>query len=107
MRQAAGPTKNRSLYKHLLLVFIVVALTVMPLLFVKNAEFGGADDKARQAISTIKPDYHPWFSPVWEPPSGEIATLIFSLQAAIGASVIGYGLGYYRGRSNKRKEESP
>jgi cobalt/nickel transport protein len=40
--------------------------------------------------------YEPWFQPLWEPPSGEIESLLFSLQAAIGAVIIGYFFGYYR-----------
>ena len=37
-----------------------------------------------------------------EPPSGEIESLLFALQAAIGAVIIGYFFGYWRG---KGKEE--
>ncbi len=62
-------------------------------------EWVGADEKAEETIKQISPDYKPWFSPVWEPPSGEIETFLFSLQAAVGALVIGYILGYYRGRN--------
>ena len=40
--------------------------------------------------------------PIWEPPSGEIESLFFSLQAALGALVIGYAIG--RGRSRKERE---
>ncbi len=60
----------------------------------------GADEKAVEEIAKIKPDYQPWFNPIWEPPSGEIESLLFSLQAAIGALIIGYILGYYRGKSH-------
>ena len=41
--------------------------------------------------------YHPWFNSVWTPPSPEIESLLFALQAAFGAIIIGYFLGYYRG----------
>ncbi len=65
-------------------------------------EWIGADDKAEEMISKIDPNYKPWFSPVWEPPSGEIESLLFSVQAAIGALLIGYFLGYYRGSKYAR-----
>lgn len=75
----------------LLLLFVFV--------FIASAEeWSGADDMAKEEISKIAPDYKPWFSPIWEPPSGEIESFLFSLQAAIGALLIGYFLGYYRGK---------
>jgi cobalt/nickel transport protein len=55
--------------------------------------FGGADEQAQQAIGQIAPGYQPWFAPLIEPASGEIASLLFALQAAIGAGIIGYWLG--------------
>ncbi len=67
----------------------------------EEGKWAGADEKAEQAINEIAPHYEPWFSPVWEPPSGEIESFLFSLQAAIGALMIGYFLGYYRGRRTK------
>ena len=49
-------------------------------------------------IGTIHPDYEPWAEPLWEPPSGEIESLLFSLQVAIGAGGIGYILGTFKGK---------
>lgn len=89
--------------QNLLLLLGVIALALIPLLTIKPAHEGeeiflGADDKAGKAIAEIRPDYEPWFAPFWEPPSGEIASLLFGLQAAIGAGAVTYCLGYYRGR---------
>ncbi len=65
---------------------------------VMGAEWSGADDLAMQKIHEITGgEYRPWMRPLWEPPSGEIETFLFSLQSAIGALIIGYFLGYYRG----------
>ena len=61
-------------------MLIVVLLAVVPLFIRKNAEFGGADDKAKEAISQIDTNYKPWFSPIWTPPSGEIASMLFSFK---------------------------
>ncbi|MFZ5595830.1 MAG: energy-coupling factor ABC transporter substrate-binding protein [Bacillota bacterium] len=90
--------KKNGLAKTLVLIAIVIGLAVVPLFMVKNAEFSGADDQAEKAITEINANYKPWFSPVWEPPSGEIESLLFALQAALGAGFIGYYLGYARGR---------
>lgn len=81
----------------------IVLLTVLPLFLAgappaepgaaAPAAFGGADERAQHAIGTIAPTYQPWFSPLFEPPSGEISSLLFALQAAFGAGVIGFWLG--------------
>ena len=57
--------------------------------------WGGADGNAADLIEAS--GYEPWVDPFWEPPSGEIESLLFALQAAIGAIVIGYIFGYWRG----------
>lgn len=79
--------------KNLILLLIVIVLTFSPLIIMKNAEFAGADGMAEQAVTEIDPDYKPWFSPIYEPASGEIESLLFALQAAIGAGVVGFILG--------------
>ncbi|MBB3121568.1 energy-coupling factor ABC transporter substrate-binding protein [Pseudoduganella violacea] len=95
----------------------IVLLTVLPLWLVSappaepGAEapsvFGGADERAQQAIGSIAPDYKPWFSPVVEPASGEIASLLFALQAALGAGVIGFWLGMSVTRERARRAATP
>lgn len=85
------------------LMIAVVVLAVAPLWIVQKpapdvngkqaAIFAGADDQARDLVGEIDPNYTPWFEPLIEPASGEIASLLFALQAAIGAGVIGYYLG--------------
>lgn len=84
--------------KNLLLLSIVVLLTIIPLFIQKGAEFGGADGEAEEAIGEINAEYEPWFESIWEPPSGEIESLLFVLQAAIGAGFIGYFIGFMRGK---------
>ncbi len=85
--------------QNLWILFAVVLLTVIPLLFV-NGEFGGADGEAEELIGTLAPSYEPWFSPWFEPPA-ETESMLFALQAAIGAGMIGYVFGLLRGRSSK------
>ncbi len=86
--------------KHIIMLGIVVLLMVAPLIIYhgkgeKEGYFGGADDAASDTIEKLDPNYKPWFQPIWEPPSGEIESLLFALQAAIGAIIIGYFIGYY------------
>ncbi len=67
--------------------------------------WGGTDDAASEAVEQLSPNYEPWFSPVWEPPSGEIESFLFTLQASIGAVVIGFVIGYYKGKKDAEKAE--
>ncbi len=86
-----------------LLILLAIVISIAPLFMVKKQGegiFGGADDQAKALITTVQPDYKPWFSPIWEPPSGEVASLLFALQAAIGSGVLFYYIGYRKGRSS-------
>lgn len=89
--------------KNLILLTIVVVMCLIPFFIPTNkgAEFGGSDDQAEGVISKIHPDYEPWFSSFFEPASGEIESLLFTLQGSLGTGVICYILGYYRGRRPK------
>ena len=99
--EAARNNKKSRFSQNLILIAIVIALAILPLFIARDAEFGGADGLAEEAIGEINADYEPWFAPIFEPASGEIESLLFVLQAALGAGVIGYGLGYMKGQSNR------
>ena len=92
--------------KNLILIAIVVLIAVIPLVFLKDAEFGGADGLAEEAITEIAPDYEPWYSSLLEPASGEIESLLFALQAALGAGVVGFVLGRVTAKKPEKTEES-
>ncbi len=62
-----------------------------------NSEFGGADGMVVELIDEAD-RYTPWFDNVWAPPGGETESLLFSLQAAIGAGVLFYFIGYIKGK---------
>ncbi|OQD57323.1 cobalt ABC transporter substrate-binding protein CbiN [Streptomyces phaeoluteigriseus] len=85
-----------------LLLLVVAALAVLPLALGlgdhKEEPFAGADAEAETTITEIDPDYEPWFSPLYEPPSGEVESALFALQAALGAGVLAYYFGVRRGR---------
>ncbi|WP_405770255.1 energy-coupling factor ABC transporter substrate-binding protein [Streptomyces sp. NBC_00080] len=93
---------SRNAKINALLLFVVAALAVLPLALGlgdhKEEPFTGADSEAETAITEIRPDYEPWFSPLYEPPSGEIESALFALQAALGAGVLAYYFGLHRGR---------
>ncbi|HTV49774.1 MAG TPA: energy-coupling factor ABC transporter substrate-binding protein [Steroidobacteraceae bacterium] len=85
-----------------LLLLGVLALVVLPLMFVRG-QFGGSDDAASKAIADQQPGFKPWFQPLWKPPSTEIESLLFAVQAAIGAGTIGYVLGRMHGAAKERE----
>ena len=89
------------------ILFITIALIRIPLIFNGNAEYGGADGEAEELITELNESYKPWFSSIWEPPSGEIESLLFVLQGAAGAGFIGYFIGYMRGRNRGGNAEIP
>ncbi|MCF2165941.1 MULTISPECIES: energy-coupling factor ABC transporter substrate-binding protein [Halobacterium] len=70
--------------------------------FVSAGAWGGTDGVANDTITTINPSYEPWFQSLWTPPSGEIESLLFSIQAAVGGIIIGYYLGRDRPRGQSQ-----
>ncbi|MFI0037883.1 energy-coupling factor ABC transporter substrate-binding protein [Streptomyces mutabilis] len=101
---------SRNARINALLLLAVAALAVLPLVLGlgdhKEEPFAGADAEAETAITEIEPDYEPWFSPLYEPPSGEVESALFALQAAIGAGVLAYYFGLRRGRRQGEERAS-
>ncbi|MPN33490.1 Cobalt transport protein CbiN [bioreactor metagenome] len=96
---------SRKLELIVLSLVLIFAAVFFYISSTTNAEFGGADDKPEGVIEEITGGtYKPIAEPVWEPPSGEIESLIFALQAAIGAGILGYFFGYYRAKSRFEKK---
>ncbi|PHM54424.1 MULTISPECIES: energy-coupling factor ABC transporter substrate-binding protein [Xenorhabdus] len=81
--------------KTLILLSLVAALCIIPFFIEHGGEFGGADGQAEAQIMEIAPDYTPWFESLYEPASGEIESLLFTLQGSLGTAVIFYIFGYY------------
>lgn len=84
--------------KNKWLIILAIVITFSPLLFLGDAEFLGADNLAEVQIGVLAPHYVPWFSSIFEPKSGEVESLLFALQAALGAGFIGYVIGLFKGR---------
>lgn len=91
----------KSFKKNIILLLLALAIVIAPLIFTGDSDFEGADGQAEGVITEISPDYEPWHEPFWEPPSGEIESLLFSSQAAVGALLIGYSLGIFREKYRK------
>lgn len=86
-------------------LLLAVAIGVAPLMMIKDSEFGGADGAAEEKIAEVNKDYEAWYEPIIEPPGGETESLLFSLQAAFGAGIFAYGLGYFVARRKFKKDE--
>ncbi|ABN07253.1 Cobalt transport protein CbiN [Methanocorpusculum labreanum Z] len=93
-------------------VLVIVLLVVATLAIVQSGTgdeegWGGADSGAAEMIDAT--GYTPWFESIWAPPSGEIESLFFCIQTAIGAIIIGYFFGYWnasaKARRGKKEEE--
>ena len=96
---------SRKLEFIVLAILLIFAAQFFYISSTTNSEYGGADDKPEDVIQEITGgNYKPIAEPIWEPPSAEIESLLFALQAAIGAGIIGYFLGYYRAKKNYENE---
>jgi len=93
-----------------LLTLGVIVLFIAAFAYVSSTqdhEWGGADGQAGEVISNLSGGtYVPWFQSIYQPPSGEIESLLFALQAAIGSLIIGYFLGYYRALAKIKADKS-
>lgn len=88
--------------KNVILLVLVVLIAMVPLWLLRDAPFEGADGAAMELVEEAMPGYEAWFEPVLEPASGEVESLIFAVQAAIGSGVVCFILG----RITARKPES-
>ena len=98
--------EKKKLITIMILVILCVAILVFPLMPIQDSEFGGADGAAEEAIGVVDPDYEPWAESIIELPGGETESLLFCLQTALGAIVIGYGFGYLVARKKYSPKEA-
>ena len=90
-------TRSRNIWLLAAAAAIIAAPFLIPGL---GGEFKGVDDRGTEAIAEVRPGSEPWFKPLWKPPSGEVETGLFALQAAIGAGLLGYIMGRRASKKN-------
>lgn len=83
-----------------IIIILILAIIIAPLYLLPDADFEGADDEGMDTLAENNPEYEAWAEPFIEPASGEIESLLFASQAALGASVIGYYFGVSKGKRN-------
>ena len=101
-------TKNKKFAAALILAAILIA--VIPVIALKDAEFGGSDDAGSVMVEEIHGEYTPWFSPILETflggeLPGELESLIFCVQTGIGVGIISFFMGRLYERKNLGKEQ--
>lgn len=89
--------------------FGIIALLVLCTLAIganNGSEFGGSDDQGGSVIEEVSDSFDgPWWNGIYgdyEIPA-ETESMLFALQAAIGAIIIGFFIGYvYRGKRDEK-----
>jgi cobalt/nickel transport protein len=101
----------QKLHKYRLEILAIVTVLAFCILFLytsslmAGAEYAGSDTQGSAQISEItgrpEGDFHPliW---QWTPPSGEIESGLFAIQAAIGGLLVGWVFGYWKGQKNMK-----
>jgi cobalt/nickel transport protein len=94
-------------YKLELITVIAVLAFVVVFLIVSaggSHAFSGSDDVGSQKIAELTGHPVESFKPLipqYEPPSGEIESTLFALQAAFGGAVLGLVFGYWLGQKKQ------
>jgi cobalt/nickel transport protein len=91
-------------YKLELITILAVLVFIILFLYISGGgshEFSGSDDVGSQKISELTGTPEDSFKPLipqYEPPSGEIESTLFALQASFGALVLGIVFGFWLGQ---------
>jgi cobalt/nickel transport protein len=101
-------------YKYILELLTGIAIIAFCVLFLytsatmSGAEFAGSDNVGSGLIAELSGTPLENFQPLipqWEPPSGEIESCLFALQAAIGGILIGGVFGFWIGQARRKAAE--
>ena len=79
-------------------VLVFCALFLYTSSIMNQAEFAGSDTVGSSQIAELTGKAEEEFQPLiwqWVPPSGEIESALFGLQAAIGGIMVGWVFGYW------------
>lgn len=86
----------------IILILLIGALIVIPQIALPNAEFSGADDGAKTAITSIDENYVPWFENIFDP--GDMEGNLFHLQQILGVGGLGICFFYLYKKSKKNEK---
>ncbi|MGV8845956.1 energy-coupling factor ABC transporter substrate-binding protein [Tessaracoccus sp.] len=87
-----------------LVAIFALSFSLAPTAAEGDESFAGTDSVVTEMLEDQ--GVEPWFTPIFEPGSGEIESGLFALQAALGAGLFGYALGNLQGRSKGRREQA-
>jgi cobalt/nickel transport protein len=97
-------------FKYTLEFLTVIAIVAFSILFLYtnatlgSADFTGSDTVGSGLIAKLSGNSVENFQPLipqWKPPSGEIESCLFALQAAVGGILVGGVFGYWIGQKTK------
>lgn len=97
-------------FRYTLEILTIIAVIAFCAIFLytsstmNNAEFAGSDYVGSRLIVKLSGNTEGSFQPLiplWEPPSGEIESCLFALQAAAGGILVGSVFGYWLGQKKK------
>jgi len=97
-------------FKYRLEILAIIAVFAFCILFLyttsimTDAEFAGSDTLGSTQIAEMTGKAEEEFQPLiwqWAPPSGEIESGLFALQAAIGGILVGWVFGYWKGQKKR------
>ncbi len=102
-------------FKYLLELLAIIAVVGFIILFFytsanSGGEFSGTDNVAGNLIAQLTGKSTDSFQPLiqqWVPPSGEIESALFALQAAVGGIVVGWIFGYWRAQQKSQRNPRP
>ncbi|AYM02465.1 energy-coupling factor ABC transporter substrate-binding protein [Levilactobacillus yiduensis] len=97
---------NKKTKQNLILLLIVIVLVITPFFVANKGEYSGSDDQGTAQILKNDPSYKVWAHPLWTPPSGEIESLLFTLQGSLGTGIIAYVIGNAHGRKKALAQQA-
>lgn len=99
-------------YKYTLEILALIAIVMFCGVFLytsstmSGAEFAGSDNVGSGLIAELSgiplENFQPLI-PQWVPPSGEIESALFALQAAVGGFLVGGVFGFWIGQKKKAR----
>lgn len=102
--QPENPANKSQEKKDRLIVAVLLAaavlIAILPLIFVKGAEFSGTDDAGGEIIGQLDASYEPWMAPPLEmllkgELPGEVESTLFCVQTGIGVGIIAFVMGRF------------